>query len=90
MKSYLTNAAFAYRIISVSNDCLVCMVCRPTVILNKKAVLSQGNRATQHVFPTPYDSSIVICFSLPKAKAVSTDSYLSTKSSLYVKLQINK
>jgi len=36
----------------------------------KKAVLSQGNRAMQHVFPTPDDSLIVICFSLRKVKAV--------------------
>jgi len=28
-----------------------------------KALLSQGNRTMQHVFPTPNDSLIVICFS---------------------------
>ena len=33
-------------------------------------MLSQGNRAMQHVFPTPNDSSIVICCSLRKVKAV--------------------
>jgi len=35
-------------------------------------MLSQGNRAMQHVFPTSNDSLIVfvICFSLRKVKAV--------------------
>jgi len=37
---------------------------------NKKAVLSQGNLAMQHVFPTPNDFLFVICFSLRKVKAV--------------------
>jgi len=37
---------------------------------NKKAVLSQGNRAMQHIFPTSNDSLIVICFGLRKVKAV--------------------
>jgi len=42
----------------------------PFSFKNKKAALSQGNRAMQHVFPTPSDSLIVICISLRKVKAV--------------------
>jgi len=36
----------------------------------KKAVLSQGNRAMQHVFPIRPLTLNVICFSLRKVKAV--------------------
>jgi len=50
----------------------------------------------QRVSPKPNDSLIVICFSLRKVKAVGystgslAGSHLSTKSSLSVKLKINK
>jgi len=35
-----------------------------------RAVLSQGIRAMQRVFPTPNDSLIVICFTFRKVNAV--------------------
>jgi len=62
-------------------------------MLNKKAVLLQGNRAMQHVFPTPNDSLIVAsAYELRKGSRslYNTGTHLSTKSRLNVKLIINK
>jgi len=61
-------------------------------MLNKKAVLLQGNRAMQHVFPTPNDSLIVAsAYELRKVQGrYNTRTHLSTKSRLNVKLIINK
>jgi len=57
-----------FQLLNIRPNCITCSE-------NKKAALSQGNRAMQQVFPTPNDSLIVTCCSIRKVKA-GTGSHL--------------
>jgi len=45
-----------------------------------RTVVWQGNREMQRVFPTPDDSSIVVCFRFRKVKAVIAPQLVSLRS----------